>query len=835
MALLERLQILIDADGKGLVREFEKAGKEADKLDAKLKSGAEKTSAKLTSIGTKAALGGVAIIGGLAALAKASDEAEIQQTKLQNSIKNSDQAFRNGGKGLVDLANGLQQVTAADGDAIVGAESLLIQFGLTEGQVKRITPLVVDLSRKMGIDLDQAAKLVGKSVGGNAGALKKMGIEVDATKLKTDSFSATVDALSGSVGGFARQEGATFSGQIAILKNNLGDLGETVGKGAASVFGDLAGGANGAIRALNSLNPAVGETAGRLGAIGGVGATTVGTLMVVAGQFSKLKDAAVDAEGGLTAFGKAGAAIAAVTVAVGAFEATAGVLNGVRNISQQQATAFSALGNAAKMSSKDVTDVFSELARLEDLKVKPSKIITDFTDSTVDFDGVKVRVSEVKKSFEDLLKTGNTAAGEKVIKGLEAQTRTLDKNSDEYRNNYEAVAALKKKLAEYRGSVDLAVQGQAEQAKAVQEATDKYNKQNVTLEYVQEQLKITADKVKVLTSQYDSAQTAAKAFGDSLERSAPGESFGRDVVDLAGKLRTLGDDIKGLPSFADSLDPAKITEGGGKAISAFYQIADTAKKVISDAIAAGSPDAAAIAENYRTSIVQGLQAAGLSKEDIDRYLHNAGLDQASIEVALTFSRDAQAKAQLDTYLAVFGADLQNNPIWKQQIQPFIDSGNVMGQLLVTKAALQGTLTANPLVLPVTIGAPTDPTGGGMPGAFGPGQGVVPTPAPTAPPPLPKPAKKKERPWWTRVPFFAEGGNPPVGMPSMVNERGPEMFIPRTPGFVMNSSESKRLVAGVEAMLAGGGGHTFNITSTDPHRSALEIVRTQRDAAYLIGR
>jgi len=82
---------------------------------------------------------------------------------------------------------------------------------------------------------------------------------------------------------------------------------------------------------------------------------------------------------------------------------------------------------------------------------------------------------------------------------------------------------------------------------------------------------------------------------------------------------------------------------------------------------------------------------------------------------------------------------------------------------------------------------------------------------------------------------ALGGPLQQGQMAIVNERGAEMFVPSTSGFVMNASESKRLVAGVEQMLAGGGGHTFNITSTDPMLTATEIVRKQRDAAYLIGR
>ena len=62
-----------------------------------------------------------------------------------------------------------------------------------------------------------------------------------------------------------------------------------------------------------------------------------------------------------------------------------------------------------------------------------------------------------------------------------------------------------------------------------------------------------------------------------------------------------------------------------------------------------------------------------------------------------------------------------------------------------------------------------------------------------------------------------------------------MFVPSSSGFVMDSDDSRALVRGVEQLLSSGGGNTFNITTTDPMLSATEIVRKQRDAAYLIGR
>ena len=38
--------------------------------------------------------------------------------------------------------------------------------------------------------------------------------------------------------------------------------------------------------------------------------------------------------------------------------------------------------------------------------------------------------------------------------------------------------------------------------------------------------------------------------------------------------------------------------------------------------------------------------------------------------------------------------------------------------------------------------------------------------------------------------FANGGRPPVGRPSIVGERGPELFVPNTAGNIMTNNKSK---------------------------------------------
>jgi len=839
VALLERLQILIDADAKGAVREFDKAGAAADKLDAKLEKGSAKTSARLQSIGSRTAIGGAVVIGGLFKLAQASDEAEIQQTKLENSIRNSDQTFKNSGKGLTDLATGLQQVTAADGDAIVGAESLLVQMGLTEEQVKTVTPLVVDLSRKLGIDLDTAAKMVGKSIGGSAGALKKAGIEVDGARLKTDAFSATVDALAGSVGGFARQEGLTFAGQIAILKNNLGDLGESVGKGAAGVFGALAGDAAKAAGALNKINPAILETVGAVGATGSLAATLAGGFAFAAGKAIDFKNQVQagntalvkvgdDGVKSLTKVGKAASGIAGVAIVVGIIETVATISNSINQIEKKGTAAFDGFRGAINGTSADLADAFAKLVELEDKSAEFAGIWEGFG-AEIQLGDFKADVEEVQAAFNKVLDTFGPEAAQKTITGLRRQNEALDQNSDQYKTNAKFIDENQAVVDKRRTALTQATVAEREQRKATQEAVEAYDRQNVSLEGINQAIKDYSDKLKLLTADYDKAKAGASAFGDQLDRAAAAESFGKAVVGLADKFRTLQQDLANLPSFAAALDPTKITEAGGEALGAFYAVADQAKSAIEAAIAAGSPDAQVLADSYRQTLVNALQAAGLPPEEISRYLGLVGLQPQQIEVALNFQKAQQALVGFQAYLSVWGTQLENDPQYQAEIKPFLDQQNWIGAYLVTAAAVQRTADGKPIEQRVKLSWYEEQVAGGGTIAG------VPVPGLMAPPPKKSPTGRKKSTNSFADRGRALGGPLAKGQGSLVNEMGAEMFVPSSSGFVMDSDDSKALVRGVEAMLAGGGGNTFNITTTDPMLTATEVVRKQRDAAYLIGR
>lgn len=292
MAVERSFMLKLFADPKEVLNAFGKIRQSLDDtFSGAGKEGLDKLGANLTKMGLIGSAASAAVGGALFLMAKESDNANRETLKLSGAIANQDRLASGAQERFVALAKAIQQTTSADADAIVGAQALLVQFGLTESQIKTLTPLIVDLSVQTGVSLRDAALSVAKGVDGSAKSLKGLGINVDETALKTDGFAATVSALSSTVGGFAEKQGATFSGSLERLRNNLGDLREGIGSGAANVFQPLADGAGKAAGFLSRLDSVSNGAAGSIAAIGGIGLATASQLSLFAGQAIKLRDA----------------------------------------------------------------------------------------------------------------------------------------------------------------------------------------------------------------------------------------------------------------------------------------------------------------------------------------------------------------------------------------------------------------------------------------------------------------------------------------------------------------------------------------------------------------
>jgi len=69
--------------------------------------------------------------------------------------------------------------------------------------------------------------------------------------------------------------------------------------------------------------------------------------------------------------------------------------------------------------------------------------------------------------------------------------------------------------------------------------------------------------------------------------------------------------------------------------------------------------------------------------------------------------------------------------------------------------------------------------------------------------------------------FADGGNPPVGMPSLVGERGPELFIPKTAGTIIPNNQ-------LGSAMGGGPQVVYN----GPYIASMSAIDTQSGIQFL---
>lgn len=854
--VLEKLQIIIDADSRGAQKELEKIGTTAQKELGKAETATARAAGQLKSIGTAAALGGAAVIGGLGALALASDDADKQVTKLENSIKGSNATFSNNGKALTDLAEGLQQVTAADADAIIGAQSLLVQFGLTEDQVKTITPLVVDLSRKMGVDLDTAAKAVSKAVDGSGGALKKMGINLDSSKLAADGFGTTVEGLRQAVGGFAGQEAQTFSGQLERLKNNLGDIGESVGKGAAGVLGAFTQGAADASAALNDLNPGILTAVGGIGATGGIVATTAGGFALAAGKALEFRDAIKAGDTQLTKtgengkqqlnnVGKAAAGIAIIGAIAGIVQTVATVANSINDIDKKTTRAFDNLRSNLNATDAEAAAAFNSLAEVEDASAEFSGIWEGFG-AEIQLGGLKADIEEVDDAFTQVLDTLGPEAAQKVINGLRAQNEALDKNSEQYKTNAEFINESQARIDERTEATKQATVAEREQKRATQEAVDQYDRETGTLEGVQLSLKDYQDRLTQLTLEYDANTAAAKGFADQIERGTVADDQIGSAISYNEALTKFRETAGALPPELDAVSIALGGVGaatdtlGEDAVQNFLAVGEQAKGFLSTLIQGGDFEGArTVAAQFRDQISTALAEQGMNPEQINQFLEASGLTDVQVDAAIKFANVESELLRVNTLINLFETQLSDAP---PEVLLKVNDALAANDLQGASDLIRNWVTATS----------NDPATSQV------GVDAILAKYPELKPALDaaqaeadgKPIKIRseifkvdlapgvrigfaalEEKLGIDIPFLAKGGPLAGGQLAVVGEEGPELFVPSTAGTVVSNPDFANMLGSASA---GETNQTFNIYSTDPMLTASEVVRKQRDAAFMAG-
>ncbi len=159
---------------------------------------------------------------------------EQAQAKLAASIRATGKEQQINQGQLEALASSLQKVTTFGDEVTISATAMLQQLAdLNQEGLEKVIPSMQDFAAAMGVDLNTAATLIGKTLGSSTNALSRYGIEIDATASTSDKLVELTQAMDDKFGGMAATIANTSLGTIVQLQNAFGDLKEEIGETVA--------------------------------------------------------------------------------------------------------------------------------------------------------------------------------------------------------------------------------------------------------------------------------------------------------------------------------------------------------------------------------------------------------------------------------------------------------------------------------------------------------------------------------------------------------------------------------------------------------------------------
>jgi hypothetical protein len=651
MAFSEALRLVIDADTRGAVSGIQKVGATTERELGRSQKSMDKWGRGLTTAGAgMIALGGAALFG-LGKAAMASEEANLAVVKLENTLTNMPALAGENSKSFIDLAQSIQDKTAADADAIVEAEALLGTFQLTGDEIRKITPLVVDYSRKFGIDMTGAAIQVGKALDGNVGALKRNGVSIDEVMFKTDRYGAVQKALSEQVGGFAAAEGKTFAGSLERLKNQLGDVVEGVGVGAVDAFSSLFGIVEFGTDKLNDLSPAAQSAIGKVATFGSVALVAAGGMSFAVGQAIKMRQN----------FAALGDAVAAARLKMASLSLAAGPL-GIGAALLAAGTGFALYLKQQKHA--EIAAAAEAFAKLRDVTTESAAATLQLNDavrvSKTDFTASRSAADEFAATGEvtsDVMRDLNKHWDEIIDKAPQFAQGFID--------NAAAIGVGKDQLAEWRGELDnkiatdqeavaatdeynAAVQGTTE---ATEDATSALQEYSDTLAALTDPVFAAMDAITGVRDAQVGLRDASLGLRDAeaqvmvatAELNEALESGDQDAI--AEKTRGLEDAQRGLEDAQRGLADAQ----WGTVQSAAE--ADSAMAGLKDAVDAGDVSVDLFKDTLKTWVAQGF----LTQGQADKAAKSVGglasqaenADKKRVDIPVTTPGSKASAGQLD--------------------------------------------------------------------------------------------------------------------------------------------------------------------------------------------
>jgi hypothetical protein len=249
-----KLSILADIDN--LKKNLNAGSNEVDGFGGKLGGFAKKAGAAFAVAGAAAAAyAGKLLVDGV----KAAIEDEAAQAKLATTLKNVTGATNNQIKAVEDYITQTALANGITDDQLRPSLDRLIRSTKDATKAQELQSLALDIAAGTGKDLSAVSEALGKAYDGNLGALKRLGVSIDDSIIKSKNFDAAAAALSKTFEGQASKQAETFQGKMARLNVAFDEAKETVGSYVLDAVTPLVS------NIVNKAIPALSDFAGNLG------------------------------------------------------------------------------------------------------------------------------------------------------------------------------------------------------------------------------------------------------------------------------------------------------------------------------------------------------------------------------------------------------------------------------------------------------------------------------------------------------------------------------------------------------------------------------------------
>ena len=219
-----KLSILADVDQ--LKKSLNTGSTEVDGFANKLGGFAQKAGAAFAiAAAAAAAYAGKLLVDGVqSAIAD-----EAAQAKLATTLENVTGATNNQIKAVEDYITQTALANGITDDVLRPSLDRLVRSTKDVTEAQKLQQLALDISAGTGKDLSAVSEALGKAYDGNLGALKRLGVGIDDSIIKSKNFDAAALALSKTFEGQASKQAETFQGKMARLTVAFDEAKETVG------------------------------------------------------------------------------------------------------------------------------------------------------------------------------------------------------------------------------------------------------------------------------------------------------------------------------------------------------------------------------------------------------------------------------------------------------------------------------------------------------------------------------------------------------------------------------------------------------------------------------